>query len=271
MTNVPPGLVLWEHPLSPYAQKVKIALREKGVAFEARTPMGVGSGGAPEGFAQASPFLEVPSLILEDGYSIFDSTIMLEYLEEAYPTPELLPHNPKLAAKARMIEEVMDTRYEAINWALAEIRAFKRAEGEKAAALEARAKEQLEGLHVWLGRQLTHDWFCPPHFGWADLSVVPYVAAAAGMGNGPAANSPLGQWLARAIDRPSVAATLAEARAIGANLAASLEGARQAVAAGLFKRQYRDHRLEWMMRSGGVDIVLDGLKAGNIRFSTELA
>jgi glutathione S-transferase/RNA polymerase-associated protein len=38
----------------------------------------------------------------------------------------------------------------------------------------------------------------------------------------------------------------------------------------MFKREYRDHRLEWMMRSGGTQIVLDGLKNGNIRFSTEI-
>jgi glutathione S-transferase/RNA polymerase-associated protein len=30
--------ILYEHPLSPYAQKVKIALGEKGVAFETRMP-----------------------------------------------------------------------------------------------------------------------------------------------------------------------------------------------------------------------------------------
>ena len=43
-----------------------------------------------------------------------------------------------------------------------------------------------------------------------------------------------------------------------------------AVKSGLFKREYRDHRLEWMIRSGGLDVVLEGLKAGNIRFSNEL-
>jgi glutathione S-transferase/RNA polymerase-associated protein len=32
------------------------------------------------------------------------------------------------------------------------------------------------------------------------------------------------------------------------------------VASGIFKREYRDHRLEWMMRSGGADIVLDGIR-----------
>ena len=36
---------------------------------------------------------------------------------------------------------------------------------------------------------------------------------------------------------------------------------------GTFRREYRDHRLEWMMKSGGVQIVLDGLAKDNIRFT----
>jgi glutathione S-transferase/RNA polymerase-associated protein len=44
----------------------------------------------------------------------------------------------------------------------------------------------------------------------------------------------------------------------------------QAIESGLFKREYRDHRLEWMIRSGGLDIVLEGIEKGNIRFSNEL-
>lgn len=263
-------LLLWEHPLSPYAQKVKIALREKGVPFRVATPMGVGMGGMGD-FAKASPFGEVPCLVVDPELSIFDSTIMLEYIEEAYPKPDLLPENPRLAAKARMIEEVVDTRLEAVNWALAEIRAFRRAEGAKAAELEARAQEQIAGIHAWLERELAGPWFCPPHFGWADLSVAPYIAGAAGFGFAPPAGSKLADWFARACDRPSVAETLAEARAAGADGGAGLEAARQAVAAGIFKRQYRDHRLEWMMRSGGIDIVLDGIRTGTIRFGSELS
>ncbi|MGI9168638.1 MAG: glutathione S-transferase N-terminal domain-containing protein, partial [Caulobacteraceae bacterium] len=54
-------ITLYEHPLSPYAQKVKIALREKGVAFEASVPGGMGSGGAVGEFAAASPRAEVPT------------------------------------------------------------------------------------------------------------------------------------------------------------------------------------------------------------------
>ncbi len=33
------------------------------------------------------------------------------------------------------------------------------------------------------------------------------------------------------------------------------------------RRQYRDHRLEWMIRSGGIDVVLAGIRDGTIRFS----
>ena len=39
---------------------------------------------------------------------------------------------------------------------------------------------------------------------------------------------------------------------------------------GLFKREYRDHRLEWMIRTGGLSIVEQGLKRNNIRFSYEI-
>jgi glutathione S-transferase/RNA polymerase-associated protein len=44
-----------------------------------------------------------------------------------------------------------------------------------------------------------------------------------------------------------------------------------AVKSGMFKREYRDHRLEWMIRSGGMEVVLEGLAANNIRFSNELS
>jgi glutathione S-transferase/RNA polymerase-associated protein len=66
--------------------------------------------------------------------------------------------------------------------------------------------------------------------------------------------------------RESAKLTAAESQASLAGMAQVGE----AVKAGLFKRQYRDHRLEWMMRSGGVEIVRDGMATNTIRFSTEL-
>ena len=83
-------MLLYEHPLSSYAQKVKIALREKGLDFKVETPAALGSGKVEGAFAEASPRNEVPALVDGD-VRIFDSTIILEYLDDAYPEPATRP------------------------------------------------------------------------------------------------------------------------------------------------------------------------------------
>lgn len=259
------SLVLYEHPLSPYAQKCKIALYEKGVPFELKMPAAIGTGQVDGDFLNASPRAEVPALIDGD-FAVFDSTIILEYVEDRFPEPRLMPREPKARAKARMIEEAMDTHYEPINWGLGEIRWFKRAEGEQARVIEARAAGQARGFFAWLERQLGDgEWFGGAAFGWADLAVIPYINGSSGLGVGPSAGSKLGRWQARANERPSVVKT---AQAAAASIKA-MAGVEQAVRLKLFKREYRDHRLEWMIRSGGLDVVLEGIKADTIRFSHE--
>ena len=259
-------MLLYEHPLSSYAQKVKIALREKGIAFDLETPQAIGSGKSAGLFAAASPRMEVPALI--DGEaSIFDSTIILEYIEDKWPTPPLLPHDPAARANARMIEEVCDTLYEAINWGLSEIRWFKRAEGEQADKMRATAARQTAELQAWLSEKLGgKPWFNGDTFGWADIGVAPYVNRSFTYGLGTADGSPLALWLGRLRERPSVAATFRESDAA----AQALADAATRIASGAMRREYRDHRLEWMMKSGGVQIVLDGLAKNNIRFTWPL-
>ena len=56
-------VIVYEHPLSPYAQKVKIALDEKGVAYQTRMPAAIGSGQPDQEFLKANPRGEVPALI----------------------------------------------------------------------------------------------------------------------------------------------------------------------------------------------------------------
>ncbi|HTQ13055.1 MAG TPA: glutathione S-transferase family protein [Rhizomicrobium sp.] len=259
-------LIVYEHPLSPYAQKVKIALDEKGVAYETRMPAGIGSGQPDREFMKSNPRAEVPSLI-DGADTVFDSTIILEYIEDKWPTPPMLPKTPVERARARTIEEVMDTHFEPINWGLGEIRWFHRATGERARTLEARASAQARGLYDWLTSQLGgREWFNGERFGWGDLSVAPYLNGARGNGIGPDAESELGRWLARANARASVAKSAKAAAAV----AASMTGVHAAIESGMFKREYRDHRLEWMIRSGGLDVVLEGIEKGNIRFSNEL-
>jgi glutathione S-transferase len=257
-------LVLYEHPLSPYAQKVKIALYEKGIAFAARVPNFL-SGEGNEEFAAASPRLEVPSLIDGDT-TVFDSTIILEYLEDKWPRPALLPATPAERARVRMLEEVCDTYFEAITWGIAEIRVFGRAEGALAEQMLSRAGDQIGKMHQRLTRELgDRQWFNGERFGWGDLSAYPYVAGAAGHGFAPPAGSALSAWLTRVSARESVERCAAAAL----EALSGFQNLKPIVDQGLFVREYRDHRLEWMLRSGGASVVLDGMTKGNIRFSVE--
>ena len=49
------SLIVYEHPLSPYAQKVKISLDEKGVPYETRMPAAIGSGQPDTAFLKSNP------------------------------------------------------------------------------------------------------------------------------------------------------------------------------------------------------------------------
>ncbi|MEQ8299518.1 MAG: glutathione S-transferase family protein [Hyphomonas sp.] len=256
-------LVLYEHPLSPYAQKVKIALREKGIAFEVRMPEGIGAGHTKGEFADANPRREVPALIDGDT-AIFDSTIILDYIDDKWPEPLLMPNVPEDRARMRQIEDVMDTHFEAITWGLGELHFFKRGNDTLRKTIEAHAARQIAGFMAWLENELgDNNWFSGREFGRGDLSVIPYLNAADGFGYKPAEGSPIATWIVRANARESVSQTDAESRA-------SITGMQMvsaAVESGLFKRQYRDHRLEWMIKSGGMDIVTDGLAKQTIRFT----
>lgn len=261
------AVTVYDHPLSPYAQKVKIALLEKDVPFEAPLPENIGSGDTGGRFARVSPRGEVPALVDGD-VAVFDSTVILEYIEDRWPEPALLPASPAERARVRILEDVMDTHFEAITWGLSEILNFGRADGELADAMMARGGEQIAAWYRWLEAELgDRRWFNGAAFGRGDLAVVPFVNGAVSFGHAPPADSALSAWLARANERDSVAACARAAAEVGRGSGAvSLDSVRQAMEQGLFKREYRDHRLEWMVKSGGLSIVEAGLETTNIRF-----
>jgi glutathione S-transferase/RNA polymerase-associated protein len=99
--------------------------------------------------------------------------------------------------------------------------------------------------------------------------VYPFVkGSAASFDHPPARGSRLEKWLSRADERESARkASGAAAEFLRSATAASLP---VLLASGTFRRQYRDHRLEWMVRSGGLDVVIEGMRKSTIRFSEEL-
>jgi len=255
------NIVLFDHPLSAYAQKVRIMLREKGLTFTTRIPEGLGSG-VDSGYSAQNPRLEVPALAI-DGETLFDSTVILEYLEDRFAMPPMRPESPLSRARCREVEEVCDTHYEAINWGLSEIRFFGRGAGQ-ADRLKSVAATETAALQSWLESHIgTSGWMTGERFGWADLVAVPYVTMSQIFGFSPKPGSRLDAWLARVLQRPAVAVTIGEASAAVAGMA-HYSGL---LDAGGFRRQFRDHRLEWMIRAGGLNVVTEGLTRNNIRFT----
>jgi glutathione S-transferase len=90
-------LTLHGFALSNYCNKVKLALLEKGLAFEEQY---VGVKEKVEALLAASPLGKIPYLTTERG-CLCESQAILEYLESAHPQPPLLPADPFEAAKVR--------------------------------------------------------------------------------------------------------------------------------------------------------------------------
>jgi glutathione S-transferase len=91
---MPPKLI--SHELCPYVQRAVIALTEKGVAFER---IDVDLANKPEWFLKISPLGRTPVLQVGDA-AIFESAVILEYLEETGPKP-LHPAEPLRRAEHR--------------------------------------------------------------------------------------------------------------------------------------------------------------------------
>ena len=90
---------------SNYHNKVKLVLLEKGVAFEEEL-VWVG-----QTDPEASPLGKVPYLKTEHG-NLCESTVMVEYIEQAYPAHPLMPQDPFAAAKVRELMTFLDLHLE---------------------------------------------------------------------------------------------------------------------------------------------------------------
>jgi RNA polymerase-associated protein len=121
----------------------------------------------------ANPRSEVPAL--GDGdLKIFDSTVNVQYLEDKYAEKPLLPESPADHARVRMLEEIRNTHYEAMNWAYGEIHFFERATGELAEKLVHQVKHQTTTVQIYLGEQLgDKTFFNGSEFGYGDTVVAP--------------------------------------------------------------------------------------------------
>jgi glutathione S-transferase len=90
------ALTLISHALCPYVQRAAIAMTEKGMSFDRRV---VDLANRPDWFRAVSPLGKTPVLLTQDT-AIFESAVILEYLEDIGPRP-LHPFNPLRRAEHR--------------------------------------------------------------------------------------------------------------------------------------------------------------------------
>src|SRR5438445_756592 len=99
-------MLLYSGPLSLFSRKVEVALAEKAVPYQrVMAPFTQTKGYAPKHPAvlAANPKGQVP--VLADGDLIlYDSTVIIEYLDEKYPEPLLSPKEPQARARCRLLE-----------------------------------------------------------------------------------------------------------------------------------------------------------------------
>ena len=81
---------LYDFLSCPYGQKVRIVLAEKALTYDlVNVDLTQHENRKPD-FLRLNPFGRVPVLV-DDDTTIYDSTIIAEYLEDEYPEPPLLP------------------------------------------------------------------------------------------------------------------------------------------------------------------------------------
>jgi len=101
---------LYTFPPSTNSRKVRIALLEKGLEFErVNVDLSKREQKNPE-YLKIHPFGQVPALD-DEGFILYDSTIINEYLEDEYPYPSLMPSDSEGRARARLLEDFRDTHF----------------------------------------------------------------------------------------------------------------------------------------------------------------
>ncbi|MBF2006419.1 MAG: glutathione S-transferase family protein [Chlorogloeopsis fritschii C42_A2020_084] len=159
-------------PASSYSQRVLIALYEKGINF---TPIEVNlfNPEARSRYIQVNPFGKIPTLVTDQGQVIIEAAIIIEYLEQyCQNEPRLIPKDPELALKVRLLERVIDIY---INGGREVLFAnTQRPSEERNSKGVVKAKRLLETGCALLDERLQgHTWLAGEEFSLADCAAAP--------------------------------------------------------------------------------------------------
>jgi glutathione S-transferase len=179
----------------PYAARARIALAEKGLAYDA---VEIDLSDRPAWLYEKNPLGRVPVYEEDEGLVLPESEVIMEYLEERYPEPALWPADPAERALGRLWLQRFDDRLG----------------GPYYAARRGDGRERLDASLADLDRALeAQPYLSGRAFGLADIGYLPWILRALdrfGVELGPS----LADWLERCSARPAIA----EERAVVAAL-----------------------------------------------------
>lgn len=248
-------LILYTHPMSPCAQKVRILLVEKGVTAEMRHVDLPGKENLQPWYLALNPLGVVPTLV-EDDRAVIESSIICEYLEDRFPDPPLRPADPWWRARMRFWMKHIDNKVHpscgALQWPLVMRPGFmQKPEAERERLLEQipekpRRERQKRLVKLGLDAPDVADavgvyastiadmntaladspWLAGEDFSLADIAMAPYFQTLSQFGWSElySVHPPVADWYARVVARPSYqagvaadfpAAKLAELKALG--------------------------------------------------------
>jgi glutaredoxin 2 len=166
-------ITLYDAARCPYCARVRIALAEKGIEYE---PVAVDLSNRPAWLYEKNPVGRVP-VLEEDTLVLPESVVIMEYLEERYPEPALLPAD----AAARALERLRVLRFD--DELGRDYYAFRR--GDENALLDRLAA------------------FDPPQYGFAAIAYLPWILRARDM-LGVELPGHVAEWLDEASERSAV-------------------------------------------------------------------
>jgi len=199
------AIQLYDAMPSSNSDRVKIALHEKGLAYERVTlNLAKKDQKRPE-HLRLNPYGKVP-VIDDDGKVLFESCIINEYLDEKYPNPPLMPKDPYLRGRGRILVDYGLNYLHEPYWTLRNEFFFKK-EAERDPVVVDGQRHTLKGLLQYLEDALGDKPYFLGEFSLTDIDLWPRFGRMEDYGVLPAASlARLSGWVRRMKERPSIRA-----------------------------------------------------------------
>ena len=200
------AITLYHDTPSSNSDRVKIALAEKGLSWEGMRVRLANKEQKNADFLRLNPYGKIPVLV-EDGKVLFESCIINEYLDEKYPNPPLMPKDPYLRGRGRvLVDYALNFAHEPY-WALRG--EMLKPEAARDTTIIEEKRQSLADLLLYLETALGDKLYFLGDLSLTDIAIVPRFLRMESYGALPAPSLPrLGAWLKRMKERPSVQAIL---------------------------------------------------------------